>query len=174
MRLAKRNFSFVFAVLLFLQSGGFLLFYQLKQSVHQHAMRKHLEKGTSGFETLTLPLEEFVASRIGRHEIRLNGKVYDYKDAKVNNGRIELLAIRDVDEENILQRIRNFFEIPDEQEKQFPVVLIQFLALSFVLPYPAGDLHPGRCFVAFYSPFSESLSGLDLEMPSPPPRTMLV
>lgn len=69
-------------------------------------MQQTLENGHARFQKITLSRTDYEKGKINGHEICLSGKIYDIKTMSIHGDSVELLAINDTDEENILEKIK--------------------------------------------------------------------
>lgn len=165
-----RPFPLTLLFTLFLQSGGLLLFYAFQQQFVQVHMQAALNDPSAKFERLIISATDYGKSRINDFEICLNGKMYDVKSVKVMGAKVEMLALRDEGEENILDEIRKLICHSSDKNVPYPALLTKLSTLAYeksnlFLSVPAlVKVLPGHTDFQTQSPFSCTLPVI-----SPPP-----
>ncbi|MCD6013039.1 MAG: hypothetical protein K0Q79_2901 [Flavipsychrobacter sp.] len=165
----KKLTHIILILLLILQTGGIVLYYQGQQ----HQWRKHMvsvlanEKIKLG--TFTLTLQEYERSKAGENELCLNGKMYDLKSATINGEEVIVTAIQDTKEDDIVHRIKKIIT-GGKHGSHIPRPLIELLALYYILP-PASELHfyNESHSHRFYT-FSDKVFSRNNDIYVPPPR----
>ncbi len=114
----KRTVSLFLFLLLAFQAGGLLFIYSFQQQFIRQRMLKALEGNDERIEKLVLTKEVYRAAKVNHFEICMEGKMYDVKSVSMQDDTVELLAIHDKDEENILEEIRKL--ICHSSDKKLP------------------------------------------------------
>ena len=99
-------------------------------------------------EKLILTKEVYYASKVNHFEICLDGKMYDIKSVVMQGEIVELLAIHDQEEENILVEIRKLICNSSDKHLPYPQLLNRLLtvfydqvSLSVIVPEEISLLH---------------------------------
>ena len=143
----------------------------MRQSYVQFEMQKKLRNSQSRFEKLSLTLSEYKRSRIKEDEISINGKMYDIKSFQINGDKIELLAINDTEEENILQRIKDLITNNNTNPgSEVPSQLTDLITLDYIYPGSVSEIiFFEKQQENFYELF-QTHSSFHPDVLSPPPR----
>ncbi len=157
-------------LIILLQSGGISLYYKIQQSLAHNQAHHKLHKKNTRFHKLTLTLSEYHHSKVEHDEIRLNGKMYDVKSAKIVGNTVELQVIHDTEEETMFKEIRKFFDRTNQPNSQFNHHLQLLLTLSYLPPsYPIWVLTSSFSKSVFNTPAPTILSGY-ISLATPPPE----
>ncbi len=127
----KKASVIILLIILFLQAGGLFLFYKIYQCEVQEAILETINKADAEFHELTLSLIAFKQSKINDHELSYNGNMYDFKSFTIFKDSVRVLVIHDIEEENILYRIKDLIEnikLPkgEWQSKIFKLLLLVY------------------------------------------------
>lgn len=104
--------------LLLLQSTGLILYEALKVYLIQCEMKNKLEEERTDWCYLKITKEEFTASLIDEHELRLDGKMYDIHSITLEDNFICIKALHDVKEETLLSELEKFLGRNSEQSRE--------------------------------------------------------
>jgi hypothetical protein len=115
-----------------LQAGGILFIYTVRQYSVQKEMEEVLNSAETQFETITLSISEYQKSRVNAHEISLDGEMYDIKSLTVKGNVVELRAVHDSKERNILKGIKDYSNQTNHPDKNLPNQLQQLLSLNYI------------------------------------------
>lgn len=163
------GYIFILTILL-LQSGWMLLILSMQQGYVQYKMSEKLKSNKATFEKIMLSTSEFEKSKINKNEIFLNGKMYDVKSATVYGDIVELVVINDIEEENILVRIKNFVKNTSVPNNKNPDQLHQLISLIYLQPFSESLLFiPSFNINLFCQPKLNIVSNYP-DILSPPPR----
>ncbi len=122
-------------MLILLQSGGLLFYYQAQQYLMKQHMLKVVHNPNSLTTKLSLSFVDYQSATINQHEISLHGKLYDIKDLKIVKDKVELEVINDTGEENIIDDIsETVSKNEDSKSKDVNGKLIEFLGLFYIVP----------------------------------------
>ncbi|MBL7922968.1 MAG: hypothetical protein JNL88_02090 [Bacteroidia bacterium] len=156
--------------IIFLQSGGLLLFYSLQQQFVKVYAAERLRDPEAGFEKIVLTKEAYEAARVNAHEVLLDGKMYDVKAVRLQGEQVELLAIHDQEEESILEEIRKLVGHNGSRNISYPQLLGKLMAVFYQVP-AALQIGPGIHTLECPDTFMilEQLPYRPLDVPSPPP-----
>jgi hypothetical protein len=166
----KKTIYLVLLAVLILQSGGMLLIFNLQQFHIQYEMAEKLEDSNGPFEKLILTADVYERSRIGDKEICMNGKMYDIKSLTVTGDVVEIFAIQDLEEEDIMKRIKMLVKNTCAPAGKVPPHLQQLMSLVYL---PSHAHH--RLFLSLTGIYIFHHSGLftasyDPRIPAPPPK----
>lgn len=123
-------------VLLLLQAGGLLLFYEAEQLYAHHEMQQSLKKCNRSTLLLTVSLDEYREGRIGKDELRLRGKMYDIRSGKVAGDKVVLTVVRDRKEEEALRKIAQIAGGQKTDNNTIPKSLVELLSFVYLIPEP--------------------------------------
>lgn len=156
-------------VLLFLQAGGLLMYYEVQQMHARTVMQQYLAQEDCRTTKLTLTLDAFQAARHGDDELLLDGEMYDIKDYRISGDSICLSVVHDEREGHYYKKIAQVLQHRNHEGKSLPESFAELMTFEYLLPadytitrvFPcAGALFPR----AEWAPVSRSGSVL-----SPPP-----
>jgi hypothetical protein len=131
----KRIVYLLVVILLFFQSGGLLLFFKMGQHIHQSKMDRLLERQNTKMEHFTISREAFTISRISGKEISVNGKMYDIWSSSVVGNSVNLVAVRDKDEESIIKVLKDAMRTSSNKEESLLVKIVKLLSLDYTMPF---------------------------------------
>ena len=161
------------AFLLLLQAGGLLLCYEAEQMSAHWQMKRSLSKNQRPTEKLKISLTDYCKSRVGKDELRLEGRMYDIRSAKICGNEIELVVVRDRKEERAICKISGLLGAHVSDNTIGPQSLIDFM--SFVYLVPEVYAVPGNA--TFVVP--RKFASCDVSLPSsyfaivvPPPKAV--
>jgi hypothetical protein len=158
---------------MFLQSGGMLIVFKIEQIFIHGEMAEKLAGSKTVFENIRMTKSEFSKSRINSQEIFYQGKMYDIKSSRSQDGIIELLVIDDKKEANILQKIKNLLEGNQATNNELSDQLNQIISLFYISNFSeAAELIFFPTVEKFSSKDANALS-LTLEILSPPPKQII-
>ncbi|MFZ4707607.1 MAG: hypothetical protein ACOYMF_16525 [Bacteroidales bacterium] len=135
----KKLFCVLSVVLLFLQSGGILMFYKVEQQMQQHRMRQLLETENSFLQQFTMSVYEFSRSNKKGKEILINGKMFDIKSYSISGNTVKLVAIHDKAEELIIKALKNVAKANSQGDNGLLVKIVKLLSLDYTLPMLLQD-----------------------------------
>jgi len=133
-------------------------------------MARTIGQKQSGFQKLVITKSEFRKSRIHSHELFFNGELYDIKSELFSANKVVLLVIRDKNEKNILDKIRDLTHNTKSRHNELPGQLVTLLIHSFICPVTENKFILNEAEHSSYYPFSESLISFLVEIASPPPE----
>ena len=101
--------------LLLFQMAGWILLWQMAQSNARQQAAWQMAKDVNSLEHIQLSKDALAAARVGRKEIRIDGRMYDIHSQRFFADSVHLLVYRDHAEESILKRIGSYFSSKDSQ-----------------------------------------------------------
>jgi hypothetical protein len=158
-----------------LQSGGMVLVFLVQKYQVQNEMAEKLGSRQTRFSKLCLSGKEYREDQIGQNEVSLQGKFYDVKSVTVSGDKVELLVINDVNEENIVEKIGQFFSSSSRRNHPLPDNLVRLLTLDYVCPAPVGYVFKNVEFLhqqAFVLPNAGKVISLAGDVSFPPPKAV--
>lgn len=168
----KRIIFLTLLLIILLQSCGLMLYYQLKQNDVHSRMQEILANPESKFEKLVLSLNNYNKSRIGKHEIYINGIMYDVKSLKYSGDFVLLSVLVDDVESKIINKIKDYFGINSKHNSKIPEQLNKFFTLVYILPSinftVLSNCQTQNLFYSFSENFLSSKPGIL----TPPPRSI--
>lgn len=97
-------------------------------------MEEILMTNDSRFQAMNLSVADFRRYKVDDHELCINGEMYDVKKAVAFSDSVELVVIRDKDEENIMKRIFSVVHKTHTPGRDFSNQLKQLLSLNYISP----------------------------------------
>lgn len=155
---------------LVLQSGGMLVVFNMQQRFIQFEMAQRLESSNGPFEKLLLTVSEFEKSRIDAKEIRLNGRMYDIKSVTVTADSVEIYAIHDLEEEDIMEKIKQLVKNTCSPHVKIPPHLQQLISLVYLPSHLHLQLTTSLTGIHVFHLAAMNTLLFEPGIPSPPPR----
>ena len=119
-------------LILLLQSGGMLFIFQAQQCHVQYQMNRKLKEENGNYEKMILLVSDYESSKVYNKEIRYKGKMYDIKSSQLRGDSIEIIAIRDILEENIIEKIKYLTAQNSIPNNDFPFKLQKLISLVYL------------------------------------------
>lgn len=140
--------------------------------IRQLMLRLEINERLSSLEatdTLCLSLDQYYRNKVHKHEISLDGKMYDIKSFEISGDEVVLEVIRDIHEENILHRVLHLLTHSHKPVKTWPGVIGKIMSLHYLIPdFQLINLNYIKTKLKFN--FCDSLYQLVLiDTPCPPP-----
>lgn len=156
--------------LLLTQSGGLFFVFKIRQLAHWQEMMHELFERIDGFEKLTLSIEEFEQCKINSHEIFYKGEMYDFKSAVYASSTVELLAIKDSREKEIIKKIKQIAQDCNNQKQHVPLQLLSQFTITFIKLNAFCDFANRKSEKHLFLPFIENPQTGFLQIAAPPPE----
>lgn len=142
-----RKFSVVvtFAALLLFHAGGWSLASLILQFQAKSAAHIALHRRETPLETVTLAADFLSKIRVGKKEIRFEGRLYDIKNQTVKGDSVTLQLYHDKHEEAVLDAVGKLLSPSGGSDAALPlqIWLAKWLVTAFVPP-------PAKPEVQFY------------------------
>jgi hypothetical protein len=135
-------------------------------------MQETVNCPSSKMEQITIPLHIFHKNKLNDHEISYNGKMYDFKSFQLKGDYIELLAIHDKEEENILDEIAGFFNRKAGNNSTLPDKVMKLLTLDYLAPGTFSSIFTDSYKLQIFHPFIFQTTCFFQEISSPPPQSV--
>jgi hypothetical protein len=157
---------------LFLQAGGLLVAYRFQQHLIRARMARMIESESPHTEMLSISLEDYLACRIDRREIRFKGSLYDVVSLKYTDEGVELKVIRDSQEEEVAAKIRLMEDRTGKQQNQdLPDQVLKLYSQVYLSPGTHEDPLIGNAIDTKYPILTENYHFIFGGTLSPPPKT---
>ncbi len=95
--------------------AGWILLWQMAQSNARQQAAWQMAKDVKSLEHIQLSMDALAAARVGRKEIRIDGRLYDIHSQRFFADSVHLVVYRDQAEESILNKIGSYFNSKDPQ-----------------------------------------------------------
>lgn len=157
------------SLLLVLQAGGLLFYYEVEQAVVHYRQHRALTQHRFVQDVLVMSEDQYLQQREGEDELQVQGRIYDVLAVKKVNSTMYITAVRDKEEEDVLHRIAALVGGLQQQQSTVPDVLMKLLSFVYLLPdvYSVPPLFGSPQQV--YAPFTVLLSDRHLSVVPPPP-----
>jgi hypothetical protein len=167
----KRFLSLLLMVILFIQVGGFFVFFSVRLVQLQQQNRSNLANlPISKLAYFSFSEEEFQQVRVNKHEIKINGNMYDIARQHQRNNRIHIYAQKDEAEDNLFIFLREVATRIQRDEKQVPGA-VSILTTLVYLPGSIVNIHLNEPINIFHNSFySMFWTSLVRSIHAPPPR----
>ena len=165
----KKIVTILIVSILVLQTGGIIFVLQIQQVLNGINISKLLEEDNSHFTEIQISKNDFEKSKIDDDEFYFRKELYDIKSIIKKGNDYKIIAIRDSEETNILERFKKIFDGNKNQNNKTPDALVKLLSLVFVLPKSESAI--------FYKITNEKICSYTIEntidkilaVPTPPP-----
>lgn len=158
--------------ILLLQAGGLLFLFHVQQARVQKAALHQLDSNSGNTEKLTLSPEEFYSARINDHELRLNGKLYDFKRFSCSGEKIILHVFHDASEEDIIDWIKALANAGGNQQSELPAHLVKLLTTTYLSTHSESvSIFQPVHELPFFQ-FDEQALAFSRDQDSPPPKIL--
>ncbi len=130
-----KNVGLLFlGILLFLQAGGLLLYFDLQRIHAFTSMHQHVGEPDDKTTILRLSAREYAAAKEGGDELRIDGEMYDVKSIANDGEFVVLSVIHDEEEGHYLKKIEQTLKLGTGGDKDAPVTMIKLLTFEYLLP----------------------------------------
>lgn len=157
-------------MILLLQSGVLLLFYQGGISYVRLEMQQRLQAQQEGVETLTLAVEEFNKHLVEKNELEMYGNRYDVKSIQHIDGKIIAKVLRDRHEEKIIAWIKDLAGKQSSSSDQLSHQISQLLSLTYFAQDTQGLVFESIETLLRKIDFSSGLTEQVTSLATPPPK----
>lgn len=136
-----------------------------------------LEKSTAPLETVVIAQSLFEKNKLDKHEIRLNGNLYDIRRKTVVGDSVRLELYHDKHEESLLAMLGIHYskleKASGNESKPLALWVAQWLGSAFILPSAAPLPACGKSLALNHFPWHFPHSYDMCECPFAPPRIVL-
>lgn len=129
-----RRFSIFLLLILLVNLAGFYGYFIFRlNQIHEESRATLKFLPESELEYFRLTPKDYTRAKVNNREILINGKMYDVARINVSKEKVEVYALHDEAEDDLLAFIR---EVMNNAEKdgQAPSVFSQFTSLQFLQP----------------------------------------
>lgn len=165
----KKIVTILIVSILVLQTGGVIFVLQIQQVLNGINISKLLEEDNAHFSEIQISKYEFEKSKIGDDEFYFRNELYDIKSIIKKGSDYKIIAIRDREEINILERFKKIFDGNKNKNNKTPDDLVKLLSLVFVLPEAESAIFYKIMNEKHCSYTIESTIDKILAVPTPPP-----
>jgi len=158
----------IFSILV-LQTGGIIFVLQIQQVLNGINISKLLEEDNTHFSEIQISKSDFEKSKIDDHEFYFKNELYDIKSIIKKGSDYKIIARRDSEETNILERFKKIFEENKNQKNKTTDALVKLLSLVFVLPKSDPAIFYKITNENIYIFTTENTKEKAIAVPSPPP-----
>ncbi len=151
-----------------LQPWSLQLFYQLQQNRVREIMQK-LISDSAGAESMILSKAVFEASRIGRHELLMEGRMYDIQSVVFMGNQVHLKVVADHQEDALKKKICRAADATGSNAgcRIFSSV---FQVSDFIQPGLFSLIPVARVMFRLFIPGWNKLAAGNSGVPVPPPE----
>ena len=165
----KKFVTILIVSILVLQTGGIIFVLQIQQVLNVINISKLLEEENAHFSEIQISKSDFEKSKIDDHEFYFRNELYDIKSIIKKGSEYKIIAIRDSEETNILERFKKIFDGNKNQNNKTPDALVKLLSLVFVLPNSTSTSFFKLIKENIYITTTENTVNKALSVPTPPP-----
>ena len=130
----KKIVTILIVSILVLQTGGIIFVLQIQQVLNGFNISKLLEEDNTHFSEIQISKTDFEKSKIDENEFYFRNELYDIKSITKQGRNYKIIAIKDSEETNILERFKKVFDGTKNQKNKTPDSLVKLLSLVFVVP----------------------------------------
>lgn len=158
-----------------MQSGGLFWAYKAGHYSLKLDRKERLSDLNANFVELTIPINAYYQSlKDDGLEVVWQGVLYDIKSVHFNATSVEVLALADHKEANLIARFETFLKRTNEHQKQLPGTLSLLTILAYILPHNAYWLQAIEAKASLVHPKQFATSTFASALNSPPPELELV
>ena len=151
-----------------MQPWSLQLFYQLQQSRLREVMQK-LITVRSDAETMILSKADFESSRIGKHEVLVNGRMYDIQSVVFRGNQVHLKVVADHQEDALKKKICRTTDSAGGKSGS-RILSTVFQTSDFIQPALFSFIPIARVVIHPFLPGWNKLASRYSGVPVPPPR----
>jgi hypothetical protein len=168
----KRFPALLILAILVVNAAGFYIYFVIQLNQIRSEMIHTLKfLPDDQLTILKLAKEEYEDSRVDEHEVKVNGKMYDIARIEVKGDTLIIAAMHDEKEDNLMALLGEIISKPLKSDQPVPSAVIQFITLSFILPYDIFNFENSCQQKDFHSHYSFSEITFLPAFLTPPPRT---
>lgn len=121
-------------------------------------------------EKFSMDQEEFKKVLIDKHEIKVEGRMYDIARIEQDHQRIIVYAVHDEAEDNLLSFLDEIAKRPLQDKKPPPSQILQFIALTFLPPSKTILSHRDGKILELNTMYAFNHRDIARSIESPPPQ----
>ena len=165
----KKIVTILIVTILILQTGGVILVLQCQQLLNSINISKILEEENANFSEIQISKTNFEKLKIDDDEFYYRNELYDIKSIIKKGSDYKIIAIRDSEETNILERFKKIFDENKNQKNKTPDSLVKLLSLVFVMPKSNAVAFYKIAKENIYITTTEKTVNKELSVATPPP-----
>ena len=142
---------------------------QCQQLLNSINISKILEEENANFSEIQISKTDFEKLKINDDEFYYRKELYDIKSIIKKGSDYKIIAIRDSEETNILERFKKIFDGNKNQNNKTPDALVKLLSLLFVLPNSTSVVFYKLIKENIYNYTTQNTVDKSLSVPTPPP-----
>jgi hypothetical protein len=157
--------------MLFLQSGGILLFYRIELHLQQQKIKQMLVYKNLNLELLTLSKDIYARDKKSGNEISIDGRMYDIKSRTFEGNTVKLLLFHDKKEELIIRTIRKVMHSNNQRDNGLLNRIVKLLSLNYTFPsilHNSFTTHQVQKHIHLF--FNEIIQSRVADILTPPPE----
>jgi len=152
-----------------LQTGGIIFVLQIQQVLNGITISKLLEEDNTNFSEIEISKTDFEKAKIDENEFYFKNELYDIKLITKKGSRYKIIAIKDSEETNILERFKKVFEGNKNPKNKTPDSLVKLLSLVYVVPKSEPVIFYKITIKNTYITTTENTKDKAITVPTPPP-----
>jgi hypothetical protein len=152
-----------------LQTGGIIFVLQIQQVLNGITISKLLEEDNAHFSEIEISKTDFEKAKIDENEFYFKNELYDIKSITKKGSRYKIIAIKDSEETNILERFKKVFEGNKNPKNKTSDFLVKLLSLVFVVPKSDPTIFFKLTIKNSYITITENTKDKAIAVPTPPP-----
>ena len=165
----KKIVTILIVSILVLQTGGIIFVLQIQQVLNGFNISKLLEEDNTHFSEIQISKTDFEKSKIDENEFYFRNELYDIKSITKQGRNYKIIAIKDSEETNILERFKKVFDGTKNQKNKTPDSLVKLLSLVFVVPKSDPSIFLKITIQNNYISTIENTKDKAIAVPTPPP-----
>ncbi len=165
----KKIVTILIVSILVLQTGGIIFVLQIQQVLNGFNISKLLEEDNTHFSEIQISKTDFEKSKIDENEFYFRNELYDIKSITKQGRNYKIIAIKDSEETNILERFKKVFDGTKNQKNKTPDSLVKLLSLVFVVPKSDPSIFLKITIKNNYISTIENTKDKAIAVPTPPP-----
>lgn len=165
----KKIVTILIVSILVLQTGGIIFVMQIQQVLNGFNISKLLEEDNTHFSEIQISKTDFEKSKFDENEFYFRNELYDIKSITKQGSNYKIIAIKDSEETNILERFKKIFDGTKNQKNKTPDSLVKLLSLVFVVPKSDPSIFLKITIKNNYISTIENTKDKAIAVPTPPP-----
>ena len=168
----KKSLSIALLSFFLLHLAGFYVYFGIRQAqIHREMRSKLKDLPADQLEVVHLSTTAYqLALRDGGDEIEVNGKMFDIARVEIKQNQVIIYCLHDSAEDNLLSFLDHVFKNAAQDRKQVPSPLLQFSALTFILPSSLTFKNSLPLLFRAFTNYVVSDLSIIRSLDTPPPR----
>lgn len=170
----KKSAAILFLFIILTNGAGFYVYYiVMLQRIHLERREALKYTPDEQLQVLKLSRTEYLSSRVGENEVRVNHKMYDIARKSTASDSVTIYCIHDEDEDGLLSLLERVIASPLKKTESIPQGVTQFLSLIFLVPESENRITSAGCDTPPTSRYFFSSITTITENDSPPPWNLV-